>query len=416
MADPCPRVDLDTLASLPRGTLGREYVEFLHSNGLSAFRLTDALDPEVLERQVFTARYSLLHDVFHVLTGFDTTWAGELGVWSFVAAQRYARGHRIAVVLASIVYPFLTPLRIARLRNNRRLGRKMGEAARSLIEVPLETMWGRSVDSVRRELGIMPARELDGQVVSTCKRPTKPKLGPSRAIACAVLLWGLPLARAEAASPRHELHVGTGWQNTGASRRFTWEPAIQGSRKDVPVIAGWSMIGNGRVYWAPFARVKYTNAWSIGGAVNLLGVDVGLGGLGVYLTRPPGVERATGRWFATFTVNFANLRIGANVAPNRPKNDRVPDPNAQRERVREQVATGVPPDHTLQRYPFGHYAYVELAFPIQIRAWKQVRDDVGVGFFFEAVPFGLEWPLDRRVSRFAQTYAIIVGPSIILGR
>jgi hypothetical protein len=222
---------------------------------------------------------------------------------------------------------------------------------------------------------------------------------------------------AKAAPPRHDVHVGTGWQNTGASRSLTWEPAIQGSRKDVPVIAGWSMIGNGRVFWAPFARLKYTNAWSLGGALNLLGLDLGLGGLGVYMTRPPAaVERTTGRWYATFTINFANIRFGGNIAPNRPKNDRISDPDAHREMVREQVANGDPPDHTLQRYPFGSYSYVEFAFPIQIRAWKQLRDDLGVGFFFEAVPFGLEWPLDRTVSRFAQTYAIILGPSIILGR
>jgi hypothetical protein len=233
----------------------------------------------------------------------------------------------------------------------------------------------------------------------------------------AVALFGvLPASSTNAAAPRHEVHVGAGWQNTGASRRFSWEPAIHGSRKDVPVVAGWSMVGAGRLYWAPFARVKYTNAWSMGGAVNLLGVDLGPGGLGVHLTPPPSsLERATGRWFATLTINFANLRLGGNVAPKRPENDRVSDPEAQREQVREQVAAGEATDHTLQRYPFGSYAYVELAFPIQARAWKQVRDDLGVGFFFEVVPFALEWPLDRKVSRFAQGYAVLIGPSITLG-
>ena len=224
------------------------------------------------------------------------------------------------------------------------------------------------------------------------------------------------IARPRSPPPRHEVHVGTGWQNTGASRALTWEPAIQGSRKDVPVIAGWSMIGNRRLFYAPFARLKYTNAWSIGGAVNLLGVDLGLGGLGVFMTKPPAdVEDVKGRWFATFTINVANVRFGGNVAPGRPKNDRVPDADAQRELVSDQVAAGEFPDHTLQRYPFGPYSYVELAFPMQFRAWKQLRDDLGIGFFFEPVLFGMEWPLDRRVSRFAQTYAVLVGLSVVLG-
>lgn len=182
------------------------------------------------------------------------------------------------------------------------------------------------------------------------------------------------------------------------------------------MVVGWSLGGNQRLYWAPFARLKYVNAWSIGGAVNLLGVDLGLGGLGVYLTQPQAsFERATGRWFATLTINFANLRLGGNVAPNGPKNDRAPDPDAQREQAREQVATGMPTDHTLQRYPFGSYAYAELAFPVQVRAWKQVRDDLGVGFFFEAMPFGLEWALDRKQASFAQVYTLLIGPSVSFG-
>lgn len=233
----------------------------------------------------------------------------------------------------------------------------------------------------------------------------------------ALVVLSLLPSLAHAAPPKHEIHAGAGWQNTGASRALTWHPAIQGSRKDVPVILGWSAVGSRRVYWAPFARVKYTNAWSMGGALNLLGVDLGIGGLGVYLTRPPANDESdNGRWFATFTAHAINLRVGTNLTPNRPHNDRVPDPDARRELVRQQIATDVPPDHTLQRYPFGRYSYFEAAFPIQIRAWKQVRKDLGVGMFVEAVPFGMEWPLDRRVPRFAQTYSLIVGASIMLGR
>lgn len=230
-------------------------------------------------------------------------------------------------------------------------------------------------------------------------------------------ICALLIATPASAAPRHNIHLGTGWQNTGASRALTWEPAIQGSRKDVPLIAGWSLVGSRRVYYAPFARIKYTNTWSIGGATNLLGLDLGFGGLGVYLTRPPVAhENPTGRWYAVFEVNLANLRIGGNISPHAPKDSGVDDPDAQREKVAMQVANGEFPDHHIQRYPFGAYSYVELAFPIHIRAWKQIRDDLGVGFFFESTVFGLEWPLDRRVTHFAQVYNVIVGLSFTLGQ
>lgn len=163
---PLPEVDLDALRGLERGTLGREYAEFLGANDLQPFRISADVDPALVRRNIFTARYSLLHDVFHVLTGFDTRWAGELGVWAFVAAQGYAGGHWGAVVMACLLYPFLAPRQIPHLWRNLRLGVRMGRRARTLITVELETMWDRPVDELRAQLGIVPAHELERQIVS----------------------------------------------------------------------------------------------------------------------------------------------------------------------------------------------------------------------------------------------------------
>lgn len=165
MGDAFPAVDLDALAELPRATLGREYAEFLRANGLEAFRISDRIGPELLRRNMFIARYSLFHDVFHVLTGFDTSPAGELGVWAFVAAQRYSAGHWLAVLAALLVYPFLAPRQILKIWHNLRRGVRMGRQARTLITVPFETMWDRPVAELRRELDVDPASELDAQVV-----------------------------------------------------------------------------------------------------------------------------------------------------------------------------------------------------------------------------------------------------------
>jgi ubiquinone biosynthesis protein Coq4 len=166
MARTFPKVDAEGLRQLPRGTLGREYAEFLHAAGLQPFKLSDQIGPEMLERNIFIARYSLLHDVFHVLTGFDTSWAGEAGVWAFVAAQGYKRGHWIAVLMACLVYPCFAPTQIPRIMRNIRRGIRMGRRSRTLIVVPLETMWERSVDELRRELDIDPAGELTNLVAA----------------------------------------------------------------------------------------------------------------------------------------------------------------------------------------------------------------------------------------------------------
>lgn len=154
LPEACPRVDLQALARLPRGTLGREYAEMLEANGLQPFRISGALDPEIVRRNIFTARYSLTHDVFHVITGFDTSWAGELGVWAFVAAQNYARSHLLAVFLACLLYPVLSPRQIPDLVRNLRRGWAMGKAADPLVTVPWEQLWDQDVDLLRHRFDV----------------------------------------------------------------------------------------------------------------------------------------------------------------------------------------------------------------------------------------------------------------------
>jgi ubiquinone biosynthesis protein COQ4 len=164
---PAADVDLEALRRLPQGSLGRSYAELLDRNDLEPFRLTDQVPREVIDRQLFVARYGLVHDIFHVLTGFDTSWAGELGVWAFVAGQRYARTHWVAVILACLLYPILAPRQIPRLWRNLRAGLAMGRRARALIVVPFEKLWACEVTVLRRELGIdAPAHELD-EVIAT---------------------------------------------------------------------------------------------------------------------------------------------------------------------------------------------------------------------------------------------------------
>lgn len=154
MASTFPKVDAEALRELPTGTLGREYAEFLAANGLHPFRLSEQIDEDLLARNIFIARYALLHDVFHVLTGFGTDHAGELGVWAFVAAQGYARGHWLAVLVACLFYPLLSPLQIPRMWRNLWTGMRMGRTAKTLITEPLENMWDRSVISLRTDLQI----------------------------------------------------------------------------------------------------------------------------------------------------------------------------------------------------------------------------------------------------------------------
>ena len=161
LAEPLPRIDLEALRGLPVGTLGRGYADFLQANRLHPFALSGRLPPAIVRRNIFMARYGLVHDVFHVLTGFDTSLAGEIGVWAFVAAQRYALGHWLAAIVGLFVYPVLAPRRTLAIWRNFSRGRSMGRRARPLIALPFQDLWTRPVDTLRRELRIDAAPELD---------------------------------------------------------------------------------------------------------------------------------------------------------------------------------------------------------------------------------------------------------------
>ena len=160
MAATFPNVDVEPLLGLPRGTVGREYAELLRANDLKPFRLSERLEPDVLERNIFMARYALLHDVYHVLTGFDTSWGGEAGVWGFVAGQRYLWTYWIAAVMACLIYPLFAPWQVLRIWRNALRGIRMGRRARMLITVPIEEVWERPVAELRADYRIDAASEL----------------------------------------------------------------------------------------------------------------------------------------------------------------------------------------------------------------------------------------------------------------
>lgn len=233
----------------------------------------------------------------------------------------------------------------------------------------------------------------------------------------AALLLGAPQAQAS-----YGFELGAGWQNTGALKdTLEWLPAIQGSRKDVPAFLGWRYFGERRVYYAAFARVNYTNFWSLGGGGNFLGATLAPLGMGVYLTRPPAAfspEARRGRWFVTCELALGSVQLGGNVTLDSPSDPRIPDPEAHRAVLRADIQQygGVRPENGFaQRYPLGGYQYAALTVPIQFRFWNMVSPRAGVGFFIESNPVILEWNIGSGGSSVpAYGYNVTGGLSAVV--
>lgn len=149
----CPTIDLAALRRLPEGTFGQIYAQHMDEFHLTPLEIS----PDVIAQlsdQSLGLRYTLLHDVFHVLLGYDTSLVGEMGVWAFVDAQHYSPSYKTAAWLAHYLYPLVIPHRYRKLRAIEQQSRRLGQQAACVIAHPLEDYWSEPLSTVRSRLGL----------------------------------------------------------------------------------------------------------------------------------------------------------------------------------------------------------------------------------------------------------------------
>jgi ubiquinone biosynthesis protein COQ4 len=80
-------VDLEALANLPEGTLGRAYGEFLRSRNLTPEVFAAPREVRNEDARYMAQRVRQTHDLWHVVTGYDTHVLGEVELQAFTFAQ-----------------------------------------------------------------------------------------------------------------------------------------------------------------------------------------------------------------------------------------------------------------------------------------------------------------------------------------
>ncbi|MCB9712458.1 MAG: hypothetical protein H6712_01285 [Myxococcales bacterium] len=148
-------LDVERLASLPPGTVGREYADFITRNGLDPAALDHATGTGSLER--FRIHLQGTHDLWHVATGFDTDVDGEIGLQAFYYAQLQA-----PLPLTLMSAGLLNSLLLQRGSGPRRVeklvqGYLMGRRAAPLTGLPWSAWWQRPLSELRRALRIDPS-------------------------------------------------------------------------------------------------------------------------------------------------------------------------------------------------------------------------------------------------------------------
>jgi ubiquinone biosynthesis protein Coq4 len=115
---------------------------------------------DIAKRNVFALRYVVIHDILHVLLGFDTSYAGEIGVLAFATEQNYSPLLKVSLAIAKVLYPVLAPWQLKEIFANVRKGQELAKKAKFLLGVRFEEYWERPLSEVKTELGLTtePAR------------------------------------------------------------------------------------------------------------------------------------------------------------------------------------------------------------------------------------------------------------------
>lgn len=146
-------VDFEHLRTLSRDTLGGAYVAMVDELGLDPdmFQPPPGL-PEI--PAYVTQRIRQTHDLWHLLTGYQTDVAGEVVLQAFTYGQlRIPSSVVIALVGGARIVPRAPGIVRAAFDGYRR-----GRQARYLPAVRFEDMWELGLEDVRERLRIRPAR------------------------------------------------------------------------------------------------------------------------------------------------------------------------------------------------------------------------------------------------------------------
>ncbi len=193
--------DRDGLRKLPEGSVGRAYLAFVESEGISPEGIRTASAEGIAEREKASEllyvkeRMRDTHDLWHTVTGYKGDVAGEIGLLSFTLAQNWHAGVAL-IVGAGLVKGFAVDT--TRIIPD---GYRRGRAAKWLPAQDWESLLPLPLEQVRASLG------LGAPPVYTPVRTTQLRArGCSRSDQARLL----PCARARVSSPSRAGAAGAG--------------------------------------------------------------------------------------------------------------------------------------------------------------------------------------------------------------
>jgi ubiquinone biosynthesis protein COQ4 len=152
--------NLEQLAALPEGSLGHAYAKEMNRLGYNP-NLHAGMAPES-DAMYVELRLSQTHDLWHVITGFDTSVNGEIGLQAFHLTQFPYPLASVLTAHALLSTTILEADQLPALVQAIHAGLQLGQQSRPLFAQRWEEGWEKPLTQWRQELNLLPFHELAG--------------------------------------------------------------------------------------------------------------------------------------------------------------------------------------------------------------------------------------------------------------
>jgi ubiquinone biosynthesis protein COQ4 len=149
-----PAHDLDKLLTYPENSLGYIYATAMKESGFDPYLHVDMTAES--DAKYVELRLSQTHDIWHVLTGFDTSAIGEIGLQAFHLPQFPYPLATMLIANSLMSSTLLAPEELPSLLEAIAQGWQMGQTANALFAQKWEEAWDKPLTQWQTELNIQP--------------------------------------------------------------------------------------------------------------------------------------------------------------------------------------------------------------------------------------------------------------------
>ncbi|KYC37953.1 hypothetical protein WA1_05525 [Scytonema hofmannii PCC 7110] len=147
------------------GTLGNAYYYHMTNNGIPAYDYTAFESPD--DVSYVKLRKMQTHDIWHVLTGYNTNALGELALQGFCHGQGPTVYQTLLMTALVLHFATVQTTQLGLALEALFEGWQRGRAAHPLWAVRWEEMWDRPLADIQAEYNILPGHVLVSDRLST---------------------------------------------------------------------------------------------------------------------------------------------------------------------------------------------------------------------------------------------------------